>query len=195
MKKLKKRGAVYGIIAVMLCVAVYLNWNYVSTPDDLLVAGQVDTGEQKDKETKTDSEKKTEGTGAEKDGEKKTAETVSSENYFAQSRLSREKARDEAISILKDTLADDATDEKGRELANAQISRLADDSVTEARIESLIKAKGYSEAVVFLGTDSVNVIVSPPQAGFTETDASKIRDIVVSETSLGADQIKIVEAG
>ena len=195
MKKLKKRGAVYGIIAVMLCVAVYLNWNYVSTPDDLLVAGQVDTGEQKDKETKTDSEKKTEGTGTEKEGEKKTTETVSSENYFAQSRLSREKARDEAISILKDTLADDATDEKGRELANAQISRLADDSVTEARIESLIKAKGYSEAVVFLGTDSVNVIVSPPQAGFTETDASKIRDIVVSETSLGADRIKIVEAG
>lgn len=100
-------------------------------------------------------------------------EAVSAQDYFAQSRLSREKARDEAISILKDTLGDEATDEKGKELASTQISQLAEDSVTEARIESLIKAKGYSEAVVFLGSDSVNVIVAPPQAGFTETDASK----------------------
>ena len=31
MAKMKKRGAVYGIIALMLGVAVYLNWSYVST--------------------------------------------------------------------------------------------------------------------------------------------------------------------
>ena len=41
MGKLKKRGAVYGVIALMLAVAVYLNWSYVDTPDDLLAAGQI----------------------------------------------------------------------------------------------------------------------------------------------------------
>lgn len=193
MIKMKKRGAVYGIIALMLGVAVYLNWSYVSTPDDLLVAGQVDregtADKAKDGKDQTDSSQDT-ASDASAD-----TEAVSAQDYFAQSRLSREKARDEAISILKDTLGDEATDEKGKELASTQISQLAEDSVTEARIESLIKAKGYSEAVVFLGSDSVNVIVAPPQAGFTETDASKIRDIVVAETSLSASQIKIVEAG
>ncbi|MDR3766700.1 MAG: SpoIIIAH-like family protein [Butyricicoccus sp.] len=184
MSKLKKRGAIYGIIAVMLGVAVYLNWSYVSTPDDLLVAGQVDTGDTS--QAKQDEASSEETADA--------AETVSASDYFAQSRLSREQARDEAISILKETLQDETTDEKGKELATTQISQMADDSVTEARIESLIKAKGYQDAVVFLGSDSVNVIVAPPQAGFTETDASKIRDIVVAETSLRADQIKIVEA-
>ena len=54
MMKLKKRGAVYGIIAVMLGVAVYLNWSYVSTPEDLLVAGQVSSSGQKDKEEQED---------------------------------------------------------------------------------------------------------------------------------------------
>lgn len=184
MSKLKKRGAIYGIIAVMLGVAVYLNWSYVSTPDDLLVAGQVDSGNTSEERPKEETTEETAD----------TAETVSASDYFAQSRLSREQARDEAISILKETLQDETTDEKGKELATAQISQMADDSVTEARIESLIKAKGYQDAVVFLGNDSVNVIVAPPQAGFTETDASKIRDIVVAETSLRADQIKIVEA-
>ena len=193
MIKMKKRGAVYGIIALMLGVAVYLNWSYVSTPDDLLVAGQVDregtADKAKDGKDQPDSSQDT-ASDASAD-----TEAVSAQDYFAQSRLSREKARDEAISILKDTLGDEATDEKGKELASTQISQLAEDSVTEARIESLIKAKGYSEAVVFLGSDSENVIVAPPQAGFTETDASKIRDIVVAETSLSASQIKIVEAG
>ena len=188
MAKMKKRGALYGIIALMLGVAVYLNWSYVSTPDDLLVAGQV---EQKEKDLPA-KEKTEEGASSSSDTE---ADAVSAKDYFAQSRLSREKARDEAISILKDTLEDKETDEKGRELANAQISQLAEDSVTEARIESLIKAKGYQDAVVFLGEDSVNVIIAPPSAGFTEADASKIRDIVVAESSLSANQIKIVEAG
>jgi|GluameStandDraft_1065615.scaffolds.fasta_scaffold64885_1 stage III sporulation protein AH len=188
MMKLKKRGAVYGIIAVMLGVAVYLNWSYVSTPEDLLVAGQVSSSGQKDKEEQDNGAAKETGGAAD-------TEAVTAADYFAQSRLSREKARDEAISILKETMGDEETDEKGKTMASEQISKLAEDSVTEARIESLIKAKGYSEAVVFLGTDSVNVIIAPPQAGFTETDASKIKDIVVAETSLGADQITIVEAG
>ena len=43
MANVKKRGAVYGVIGLMLCVALYLNWSYVQSPDELLVAGQVDS--------------------------------------------------------------------------------------------------------------------------------------------------------
>ena len=122
------------------------------------------------------------------------AAVVSKEDYFAQSRLSREKARDEAISILKETVESDKADEKAKNEASQKISALAENSVQEARVESLIKAKGYAEAVVFIGEDSVNVIVQPPQAGFEASDASKIKDIVVTETGAAADKIKIVEA-
>lgn len=205
MMKIHKRGAVYGVIALMMCLAVYLNWSYVKTPDDLVVSGQVgDTegalygdvasvdgiAQQEDQQDNADSAgEETAGTEAEQ------AQVVSTEDYFAQSRLSREKARDEAISILKETMDNEQANEKSKTEAGEQISKLAEFSVTEARIESLIKAKGYAEAVVFLGEDSVNVIVQPPQAGFTATDATKIRDIVIAETSLSADQITIVEAG
>ena len=90
---------------------------------------------------------------------------------------------------MKDTLEDKETDEKGRELANAQISQLAEDSVTEARIESLIKAKGYQDAVVFLGEDSVNVIIAPPSAGLPD-NASKIRDIVMRKVHSARIRLK-----
>ena len=108
--------------------------------------------------------------------------------------MAREQARDQAISILKASLQDEKADEKTREDAASQISQLADDSVTEARVESLIKAKGYADAVVFVSEDAVNVIIQPPEAGFAAEDAAVVRDIVMSETGADASQIKIVEA-
>ena len=82
MKKIKKRGAVYGVIALLLCAAVYLNWSYVDAPEELLVAGQ----------TGADT------TGADTD----TAAGAEGEDYFATSRLTREQARDEAVSTLRE---------------------------------------------------------------------------------------------
>lgn len=191
MSKSRKKGAVYGIIAIMLGVAVYLNWSYVQTPDDLLSTGQINSDSSSTVQTTDKDGKEVSNTD-----EKQTANTeaVSKSDYFAQSRLSREKSRDEAISILKDTLASDESDEKTKEMATNQISEMADASVTESTIESLIKAKGYQDAVVFIGSDSVNVIVSTNNSDFTQNDASKITDIVTSETSFRADQVKIVEA-
>ena len=185
----KKRGLVYGVIGAMLCVAVYLNWSYVQSPDELLVAGQADA----ELSGASVMQGGADGTDAEQAAGEQAAVTSGSD-YFAQSRLAREQARDPAISILKASLQDEKADEKTREDAAGQISQLADDSVTEARVESLIKAKGYADAVVFVSEDAVNVIIQPPEAGFAAEDAAVVRDIVMSETGADASQIKIVEA-
>ena len=170
MKKIKKRGAIYGVIALLLCVAVYLNWSYVDTPDELLAADQ----------TNPDS---TETSGTAKD-----------QDYFAASRLSREQARDEAVSTLKELSESETADQTAKDEAAAQISALAEDSVTEANIESMIRAKGYKDAVVMIGDESVNVVVAPPEGGLQATDVTVIKDIVVAEAGVTAGQIKIVEA-
>ena len=119
MKKIKKRGAIYGVIALLLCVAVYLNWSYVDTPDELLAADQ----------TNPDSTE--------------TSGTAEDQDYFAASRLSREQARDEAVSTLKELSESETADQTAKDEAAAQISALAEDSVAEANIESMIRAKGY----------------------------------------------------
>lgn len=175
MKKIRKRGAVYGVIALLLCTAVYLNWSYVNAPEDLLVAEQTDTPS----ETVSDTDGKAVDAGG---------------DYFAASRLSREQARDEAVSILKETTESEEADTVAKEEAAAKISVLAENSVTEASVESLIRAKGYEDAVVMIGNDSVNVVVAPPEGGLQATDVTVIKDIVVSETGVTAGQIKIVEA-
>lgn len=182
----KKRGLVYGVIGVMLCAAIYLNWSYVQSPEELLVAGQADAELSGASVMQSGSEEET--------AADTQATVTSGSDYFAQSRLAREQARDEAISILQTSLQDEKADEKTKKDAAGQISQLADDSVTEARVESLIKAKGYADAVVFVSAEAVNVIIQPPEAGFQAEDAAVVRDIVMSETGASADQIKIVEA-
>ena len=170
MKKIKKRGAIYGVIALLLCVAVYLNWSYVDTPDELLAADQ----------TIPDSTE--------------TSGTAEDQDYFAASRLSREQARDEAVSTLKELSESETADQTAKDEAAAQNSALAEDSVTEANIESMIRAKGYEDAVVMIGDESVNVVVAPPEGGLQATDVTVIKDIVVAEAGVTAGQIKIVEA-
>ncbi len=130
MKKIKKRGAVYGVIALLLCTAAYLNWSYVGPPEDLL---------------QTDGSS-ADSAAASGDG------TAEGEDYFASSRLTREKARDEAVSTLRELSESADADETAKEDAASQISALAAASVQEANIESLIRAKGYADAVVMCRT-------------------------------------------
>ena len=78
--------------------------------------------------------------------------------------------------------------------ANAAIQTMAGYTVTEAQIENLITAKGYADCVAFLGEDSISVVVSALANGMTDTDAARIGEIVMEQTGLKADQIKIIEA-
>ena len=109
MKKIKKRGAVYGVIALLLCAAAYLNWSYVDTPEDLLAAQQTDA----QADTQTDA----------------SADSTAGEgDYFASSRLTRTQARDEVVSTLKELSESDTADQSAKDDAAAQISALADDT-------------------------------------------------------------------
>ena len=71
---------------------------------------------------------------------------------------------------------------------------LAAYTVAESQIESLVVAKGYADCVVFMGEETVSVVVSDPD-GLDAVDVARIKDIVVSETGCAPEQIKIMEAG
>ncbi len=187
---MRKRGAIYSVIALMLCAAVYLNWSYSRdvTPSEGQTVHEVDG----------DLIGETLLVSAEGTGEKQTAEgdnqdTAVSEDYFSEARLSREKARDEAVNILNLTIGNENASDDAKAVANTNIQVMADNALVESRIENLVVAKGYSQCVVFINDNGVNVIVERPANGLTETDVAKIKDIVIDEASAQADQIKIIE--
>ena len=183
---MKKRGAIYSVVALMLCVAVYLNWEY--TGGD--VAGAEDAGNKVLGESILVGNQS--GTNLESQPEA-DKETGSSGDYFAKARLSRQKARDEAINILNGTVENESADEAAKTAANTEIQLMADHARLESQIENLVVAKGYADCVVFISEEGANVIVAKPEEGLQATDVARIKDIVVAEAAIAPQNIKIIE--
>ena len=184
--KLWKRNAIAAAIVLFVCGAVYLNWSYTqdtAAPKNLGEAALV--GSQRDDLLKKDSDQAK--------GETKT-EATQSGTYFSTARLNRQQARDNALSLLQEAAQDEKAAQTAVDEANAAIQTMADYTMTEAQIENLVTAKGYADCVAFLGENSISVVVSAVETGLTETDAARIGEIVMEQTGLTADQIKIIEA-
>lgn len=185
---MKKRGAIYSVVALMLCVAVYLNW-YYSKGDDFTEEGQ----QQADGKVLGESIL-VDGMTVDPEEELSVTTAQQGEAYFAQARLSRQQARDEAVNILTQTAANEGAAEEARTAASTSIQLMAGNAMVEARIESLVIAKGYQDCVAFVNDSSVNVIIAKTENGLQDTDVARIRDIVISEANVAAEAIRIIEA-
>lgn len=175
-----KRHAVVLAVLVLVGTSVYLNWRYADNVAETgKILGQATLVNQN-------------GEGVTQTGENEEVLSVSG-SYFDTARLSRQQARDSAISMLQEAELDENATEDVLNEASLALQVLASYTVAEAKIESLVTAKGYEDCVVFMGEDSCSVVVADPD-GVDSTDAARIKDIVISETDYTAAQIKIMEA-
>ena len=187
--KVWKRNAVVAAIVLFVCVAVYLNWSYQS--GETADAGKT-LGEAALVNGQT-SDPLVGGTAASPDPASSAspeAGTTGGGSYFDSARLNRQQARDSALAILQDSIANETMKEANGEA----IQTLASYTVSEAQIENLVTAKGYTDCVAFIGDESVSVVVSAREGGLTDADVAKITEIVTDETGMEASQVKIIEA-
>ena len=215
--KLWKRNAVVAAIALFVCAAVYLNWNYEQEAqagktlgqsalvggeagDPLLAGGKGDSSSAQDGasssgDTSGDAagDSSAAPAGSPEDaGEEQPAGTVNA-GYFDTARLNRQQARDSALSLLQDAAANESADETVKEQVNETIQTMADYTVTEAQIENMVTAKGYADCVAFIGEDSLSLAVSAPEGGLTDADTAKLVDAANQAAGFTADQVHIIE--
>ena len=182
-----KRNAVVATVLLFVCSAVYLNWRYAGD-----VAQQAQDQVQQEE---NGGATRVLGDAALVGGEivdvTQTPVTVS--NYFDTARLSRQQSRDNALSLLREASEQENVDQAALDEANRAIQTLAGYTMLETQIENLVIAKGYADCVVFMSENSISVVVSAAEDGLQTEDVAKITDIVLSETTYAADQIKILE--
>lgn len=194
--QLWKRNAVVAAIALFICAAVYLNWSYGQEAEAGKTLGQSTMvgGNTNDPLVTGDSSAQTGSTDSTQSGDTQTsAPTETGSEYFATARLNRQQARDSALSLLQDAAAREDADETVKTQVNDTIQTMADYTVTEAQIENLVIAKGYTDCVAFIGEDALSLAVAAPEGGLTEADTAKIVDVVNQSSGFTADQIKIIE--
>ena len=180
-----KRNTVVATMAVLVCAAVALNWKY-SGEDALQETGGKILGEA------------TLVSGQETDEAQETleeADVYGGDDYFASARLTRQQARDSAISLLQEAAAQEGADQSVADEASLGIQTLASYTLAEAQIENLVTAKGYADCVAFMGEESISIVVSKDDGSdLTAEDVAKITDIAITETGYDASGIKIVPA-
>jgi stage III sporulation protein AH len=181
-----RRNAVVAVVVLFVCMALYLSWSYNRNEVDDLLDNDVfvDIGV-------TDNTPVLQPMYMPDDFDD---DVFISSGFFTEERINRQIARDSALTILRELSDRDSLTEEERTNANSQISMLATQALSEARIEGLVIAKGFSDCVAYINESGISVVVAPVDQGLTATDVVKIRDIVLSETSIEVANITVIEA-
>ncbi|MBE6983359.1 MAG: SpoIIIAH-like family protein [Ruminococcaceae bacterium] len=170
-----KKNLIAGAVLLAVCGGIYVNWLF---GEDKAVVDLTDT---------LDEDKLLNSDLVMGDG---TAENTQS-SYFAAVRLSRQQARDSAVSLLQEAMAYGSDVEAAQ--TNEQLEQIVQTALCEAQIESLVIAKGYADCVAYISENGISVAVASPEGGIKQADVAVIADIILSQSSFTMQDIHVVE--
>ena len=179
-----KKNMIAAAVLVVVCAGIYLNWLYTEDAATSDLTQTLDAQKVMSDDTLVLSE----DMAALASGEDLA---TTGTDYFAAVRLSRQQARDNALNLLQEAMSY-AEDSKASE-SSVQLEEIIQTSLTEAQIESLVIAKGYTDCVAYMSGDGVSVAVASPEGGLQTADVAVIADIVMTQSEFNLDQIRVVE--
>lgn len=187
-KESLRKNAVVLTVLVLVGAAVFINWKFSPTAETAngAVSGEESGRKLLGQSTLVSGEGDSSADPAGEDA------VYTGTDYFASARLTRQQARDSAISLLEDAAKQEDADKEVANQASESIQVLASYTLKEAQIENLVTAKGYTDCVAFMGDDSLSIVVSTADGTLNSTDVAKITDIAMTETGYAASAIRIM---
>lgn len=186
-------------LAVALAVAVYLNWEYARTGDlaaETAAQPAADTVVLDALPVAAEVEEEGEEAAADKNyGEAQLVSVAQADGseFFEQARLARTKSRDEALDTLQKSLKNAKLTDEEKEQLTSQLAARIDSIAAESEIETLLKAKGFVDCVVYIGEGKVDVTVMTTNAELGKEEVARIRDVVLERCQVTAQDITVVE--
>ena len=179
-----KKNVVAAAVLVTVCAGIYMNWLYTEDAQNVSLTDTLDA------EKILDDSMLVMGTEEALEAAEEVSEADTAADYFAAVRLSRQEARDSAIALLQEAMAYDTDTEQE---SSAELESIVQVALSEAQIESLVIAKGYSDCVAYMSDDGISVAVAAPAEGLAQEDVALITDIITTQSSYEIDDIRIVE--
>lgn len=179
--KIWKKNLVAAAVLVTVCAGIYVNWLYT---EDLATAELTSTLD----EQKLMSQDMLVMSGEE--GVLLGEETTTTD-YFAAVRLSRQQARDSAVTMLQEVMV--YSDNIDTKESSSQLEQIVQTALCEAQIESLVIAKGYTDCVAYISDEGISVAVAAPEGGLKQEDVAVIADIVIAQSDFEMGNIRVVE--
>jgi stage III sporulation protein AH len=110
--------------------------------------------------------------------------------FFVEYRLERDRTRSQQIDWLREVVNNGNSPEETRREAQRRILGITQAIDVEMKMESLIKAENYKDAVVLVQDKSATIIVQAPM--LTKLDKKTLTGIAVRMTGLSAENIVII---
>ncbi len=178
-----KKGKVFGksqilmaVMVVALAGAIWLNMNY---SDDSKAAS-----------TDTTSKYLGQAEYVNNEVDESNAPTEPAAVYFSRLRSDRLKSREDAYAMIEEALKNTDLSDDDKKTALDKVEELALRSEKESAIETLLKAKGFTNSIAIIGDEDVNIIVQNEEMLPAQT--VQVQDAVLSQTDFTVSQIKIV---
>ena len=182
-KKMGKRNLIIAGAVIMIGLAVYVNWIFFA-------------GDAKDDSFNYDQSAgmntnygTTLGTGSTTGNQSSTSTDANS--YFSSVQVSRQKARDESLEVLNSVVDNDNATDQVKAEAVAEIRQIAAEMENEAKIESLIKTKGYAQCVAVISGENVSIVVQH-EGELSAAALAQINAIVYEQTGISPAGISII---
>ena len=167
----KRKQVVITIIFCMVLAAGYINWAYQEDGNSSAVSND----------------------SAEYLGEAEMVNASAEKSKPKQATESKTTARNKAMELLNEIVNNPSTNEDAKTSALSQLAQMADNMEKEGICEGILNSKGMGEMVVYIA-DGVVTVTTYTDAELTAEQVAKISDVILSNTKVAAENIKISKA-
>jgi len=192
----KKNQLIIAALAIMIAAAGYLNYSgrifgegsdVMETTNDLASQELLDISEEDLASASGDIESP-EGDGT-VDGTPGEAVLTSGNTIVADAKVTREQVRAKNKETLLEIIDNDSLSDEQKQDAVDQMVFMTEVAEMEAAAETLLASKGFSETVVSISDDMVDVVVNA--AELDDASRAQIEDIVSRKTQIAPENIVI----
>ena len=185
-------------LAAALVIAVYLNWQYARTgvtleEDAVNVSAVSQETVPVTDELMTEAEAVSSANKNYGEAQLVSVANNSGSKFFEEARLKRTKAHDEAMDSIQKALKSASLSTEETKESTSQLTGNLADLNAENEIETLVKAKGFADCLCFLQSGRADLTVMTSGDALTAAQVAQIRDIVLSKSSVTAQNITVVE--
>ena len=179
--KSKKKYIVFASLVLALSAAVYINWQLsgAKTP-------------QSAKELGAASYVSATASASDDEVQQTAALSNESKSYFSAERTKRQATQDKIIDDAKEIFNLESSSDADKSEAEKNVEELLKTFTIQDSIESIVKAKVFSECLCYISNQGVSVIV--PKSQLDDTSVLIIDDAVVTHYEVDYDDISVIGA-
>jgi len=115
---------------------------------------------------------------------------VPESDYFADSKVERERQRSQELERLREIVSSPDSDAQVKKEANQRLLALTQEAAKESEVEHLVKARGYEDAVAFMGNGALVIVIRAQE--LTQLDVAKISDLVTRLVGIKPEAMRFI---